>query len=99
MGGATLDYRTLLTDFSCAFSFAFGKTEFTGCEEFCSLGGATLDCCTPHTYYSCAFSFAFGKTEFTDCEEEYFFCGRNTPLTDVCRYEFQYAFSFGFLQN
>ena len=69
MGGATLVFFTLFTDFSCAFSFAFSKTEFTGCEEFCSLGGATLDCRIPLADFSCAFSFAFGKTEFTYCVE------------------------------
>ena len=72
MGGATLDCRIPLADFSCAFSFAFGKTEFTGCEEFCSLGGATLVVLIPSADFSCAFSFVFDKTEFTGCEE---FCG------------------------
>ena len=72
MGGATLVFFTLFTDFSCAFSFAFSKTEFTGCEEFCSLGGATLVVLIPSADFSCAFSFVFDKTEFTGCEE---FCG------------------------
>ena len=72
MGGATLAVFTLFTYFSCAFSFVFDKTEFTGCEEFCSLGGATLVVFIPLAYFSCAFSFVFGKTEFTGCEE---FCG------------------------
>ena len=67
--GATLDCCTPHTYYSCAFSFAFGKTEFTGCEEFCGLGGATLAVFTLFTYFSCAFSFVFDKTEFMDCEE------------------------------
>ena len=69
MGGATLAVFTLFTYFSCAFSFAFGKTEFTGCEEFCGLGGATLVVLIPPADFSCAFSFVFDKTEFTYCVE------------------------------
>ena len=69
MGGATLDCRIPLADFSCAFSFAFSKTEFTGCEEFCFFIGATLAFFTLFTDFSCAFSFVFDKTEFMDCEE------------------------------
>ena len=67
--GATLDCCTPHTYYSCAFSFAFGKTEFTGCEEFCGLGGATLVVLIPSADFSCAFSFVFDKTEFTGCEE------------------------------
>ena len=74
MGGATLDCRIPLADFSCAFSFAFDKTEFTYCVEvLCFFGGATLDCRIPLADFSCAFSFAFGKTEFTYCVEVLYF--------------------------
>ena len=81
--GATLDCRIPLADFSCAFSFVFDKTEFTGCEEFCSLGGATLAVFTLFTDFSTHSVLSLTKLSLLIVKS--FFCGRNTPLTDVCR--------------